>query len=57
MNVIALVIQYGLPAALDMVKMWLKHEPDNVAAQEWTALLEKVGKNYGDYIAEAEKKV
>lgn len=46
---IPLLIQYGLPQVISLVELWTKHEPDNVQASEWLALL-KTLKPYDAYV-------
>jgi hypothetical protein len=51
--ILPLLIQYGLPQVISLVQMWTKHEPDNVQASEWLALL-KTLKPYSDYVPPAD---
>jgi len=50
--ILPLLIQYGLPQVISLVQLWTKHEPDNVEAAEWLALL-KTLKPYDAYVPPA----
>ncbi len=47
--ILPLLIQYGLPKAIELVTLWAKQEPENVQASEWLTLL-KTLKPYDAYV-------